>query len=167
MNMPKRPVAGPGGGSAFEGRRAIWLRFDFVGLRSERRSSEGCGFRGGSRLVVEFRRRSEVFPYSPSRKGTALAKGPLMAFDRLDQTESRILTIVASFLAKRGAAGATPSSDQSLREAGLTSLDLVNLMLAIEGEFDIFIPEEKMTPQNFMTVRSIHALVSSLAQAAA
>lgn len=74
----------------------------------------------------------------------------------------RISRIVGGFVAKR-----RPGSDfdagQDLRNAGLTSLDLVNLMLAVEGEFDIFIPEAQMTPENFRTVRSIEVLVASLA----
>ena len=73
----------------------------------------------------------------------------------------RISRIVEGFLAKRQAkAEVTPDLD--LRTAGLSSLDLVNLMLAVETEFDIFIPEKQMTPQNFRSVSAIEALVASL-----
>jgi acyl carrier protein len=73
----------------------------------------------------------------------------------------RISKIVEGFLARRQAkAQVTPDLD--LRTAGLSSLDLVNLMLAIESEFDIFIPEKQMTPQNFRSAASIEALVASL-----
>jgi acyl carrier protein len=82
----------------------------------------------------------------------------------VDQASStgRICKIVGEFVAKRRPDAAF-DVEQDLRNAGLTSLDLVNLMLAVEGEFDIFIPEEQMTPVNFSSVRSIESLVASLA----
>ena len=43
---------------------------------------------------------------------------------------------------------------------------MVNLMLAIEAEFDIEIPQSAMTPDNFDTIRAIEALVSVTAKAA-
>jgi acyl carrier protein len=73
----------------------------------------------------------------------------------------RISKIVGGFMAKRQAK-AEVTADLDLRTAGLSSLDLVNLMLAVESEFDIFIPEKQMTPQNFRSVASIEALVASL-----
>ena len=77
----------------------------------------------------------------------------------------RIAEIVAAMLARRGSTvAATPS--QNLREAGLTSLDMVNLMLAIEAEFDIEIPQSAMTPANFDTIAAIEILVANTAQAA-
>ena len=77
----------------------------------------------------------------------------------------RITTIASKMLVKRG--GSTdPARDQNLRDAGLTSLDMVNLMLAIEAEFDVEIPQEAMTPENFDTVAAIEALLSVTAKAA-
>jgi len=78
-----------------------------------------------------------------------------------ERTGVRIGAIVARMLAKRGAA-TDVAPDRNLREAGLTSLDMVNLMLAIEGDFDIFIPQEEMTPENFRSIDAIQALVSTL-----
>ena len=77
----------------------------------------------------------------------------------------RITRIAACLLAKRGVT-ATPGREANLREAGLTSLDMVNLMLAVEVEFDIEIPQSAMTPENFDTVAAIEALVSVTAKAA-
>jgi acyl carrier protein len=51
---------------------------------------------------------------------------------------ARIKAIAAKMLAKRGRA-IEPAPQQNLRDAGLTSLDMVNLMLAIEAEFDVAI----------------------------
>lgn len=49
-----------------------------------------------------------------------------------------------------------------LREAGLTSLDMVNLVLAIEAEFDITIPEHEIAPANFHSIASIENLIARL-----
>jgi acyl carrier protein len=49
--------------------------------------------------------------------------------------------------------------DEELRSAGLSSLDQVNLMLAVETEFAIKIAEREMTPANFRSVASIADLV--------
>jgi acyl carrier protein len=80
-------------------------------------------------------------------------------------TAPRILRLVLGLLQKRGGP-ASVGQDQNLRDAGMTSLDMVNLMLAVEGEFDLFIPETEMTPDNFSSVSAIDTLVSSLLKAA-
>ncbi|MDB5734258.1 MAG: putative Acyl carrier protein [Alphaproteobacteria bacterium] len=77
----------------------------------------------------------------------------------------RIIAIAVRMLVKRGV-NTVPASTDNLREAGLTSLDMVNLMLAIEAEFDIEIPQSAMTPDNFDTVTAIENLVSATAKAA-
>lgn len=52
--------------------------------------------------------------------------------------------------------------DARLGDLGLSSLKLVNLMLAIEVEFDITIPQREMTPDNFESIVSLEALVLKL-----
>ena len=49
--------------------------------------------------------------------------------------------------------------DRRLTDAGLTSIDMVNLMLAIEAEFDIMIPASDITPANFRSISTIEALI--------
>ena len=80
-------------------------------------------------------------------------------------TAERITAIACRLLVKRGNSG-TPARGDNLRQAGLTSLDMVNLMLAIEGEFDIEIPQSAMTPDNFDTIDAIESLVLVTARAA-
>ena len=72
----------------------------------------------------------------------------------------RIDGIVAGILQAKGLRPV--SAHQNLRDAGLSSLDLVNLMLAIEDAFELAIPEDKMTPTSFGTVAAIQALVAGL-----
>jgi acyl carrier protein len=75
--------------------------------------------------------------------------------------KDRVADIVHDILERRGA-GRTVGADDDLRESGLTSLDMVNLMLAVETEFDLRIPDGEMTPQNFRTIGTIDALVIAL-----
>jgi acyl carrier protein len=78
---------------------------------------------------------------------------------------TRITAIVEALIARRG--GAAPvSADQNLTDAGLTSLDMVNLMLAIEDDFGVEIPQRRMTPANFRTIAAIEGMLATLALAA-
>lgn len=77
--------------------------------------------------------------------------------DRRDSAE-RIGALVRKLLAKRGIARAV-GRDEDLTESGLSSLDLVNLMLAVEAEFDVKIAEADMTPANFRSISRIAALL--------
>jgi len=49
--------------------------------------------------------------------------------------------------------------DQQLSDLGISSLKMVNLMLAVELEFDIAIPQSDITPENFHSVAAIQSLV--------
>ena len=51
---------------------------------------------------------------------------------------------------------------QQLSELGISSLKMVNLMLAVEVEFDIAIPQSEITPENFHSIGSIEALVARM-----
>jgi acyl carrier protein len=54
--------------------------------------------------------------------------------------------------------------DDDLSTSGLSSLDIVNLMLSVETEFDIKIPDREMTPANFGSIARIDALVRTLVE---
>lgn len=75
--------------------------------------------------------------------------------------QSRIYGIVTSLMSRRELA-ADLAPDQPLYDAGLSSLDMVNLMLAVEAEFDLEIPQQHMTPENFRSVAAIGRLVEAL-----
>jgi acyl carrier protein len=81
------------------------------------------------------------------------------------EVRDQIAGIVRTLMAKRSAA---PFIDdgQDLTALGLTSLDMVNLMLAIEDEFGIEIPQRQMTPANFRSILAIEGLVAKVALAA-
>ena len=50
-------------------------------------------------------------------------------------------------------------SSDALVDVGLSSLDLVNLMVAIEAEFDIMIPAASLSPKNFFSIDTISRLI--------
>ncbi len=81
------------------------------------------------------------------------------------EVRDQIASIVRALMAKRSTA---PFIDpgQNLTDLGLTSLDMVNLMLAIEDEFGIEIPQRQMTPANFRSILAIETLVTRVALAA-
>ena len=51
---------------------------------------------------------------------------------------------------------------RQLSDLGISSLKMVNLMLAVEGEFDLSIPQGDITPENFRSIASIEALLARL-----
>jgi len=71
---------------------------------------------------------------------------------------AQIAAIVEALLVRKKAR-ADVGIDEDLLDCGLTSLDMVNLMLAVEDEFGIEIPQSQMTPDNFRTIAAIDRLV--------
>jgi acyl carrier protein len=54
------------------------------------------------------------------------------------------------------------TAEADLRDVGLTSLDMVDLVLSVESEFDLQIPEVHITPANFRSIATIDALLTTL-----
>jgi acyl carrier protein len=78
---------------------------------------------------------------------------------------SRIIVLVQGILEQNSIeAEVTPSA--KLVDIGLTSMDMVNLMLGVEAEFDFMIPQDHITPENFQSVESLERMVASQLDAA-
>ena len=60
----------------------------------------------------------------------------------------------------------TLADDASLYEAGMTSHATVNLMLALEGSFDVEFPDSMLRRGVFESVAAIEAALGELQQAA-
>jgi acyl carrier protein len=75
----------------------------------------------------------------------------------------RVIAVVQRLLTERSIRRSVDPADD-LRDAGLTSMDMVNLVLAVESEFDLMIPEVSITPANFRSVAAISSLVGALRQ---
>ena len=78
---------------------------------------------------------------------------------------SQVMAVVADVLAKHGVAEPVPA-DADIARYGMTSIDMVELMLGIEAEFDLSIPPGEITLANFSSVGAIDALVTRLSQPA-
>ena len=76
-------------------------------------------------------------------------------------TQERVTAVVRRLLADRSITRTFTAQDD-LRDVGLTSLDMVNLVLAVESELGVAIPETDITPANFRSVATIEALVEGL-----
>jgi acyl carrier protein len=74
--------------------------------------------------------------------------------------QGRLLALVKSIL-KQNAIDADLEPTTLLVDVGLTSMDMVNLMLAVETEFDFTIPQSDITPENFQSVATLERLVVS------
>ena len=78
-----------------------------------------------------------------------------------DSAKDRVAGIVLEILERRSVSHQI-SADDDLQNVGLTSLDMVNLMLSVEAEFGLSIPDMDMTPRNFRSISAIDALVTTL-----
>src|ERR1700690_1590245 len=72
--------------------------------------------------------------------------------------EDRILVLVRSILEQNSIA-AEVNAESRLVDIGLTSMDMVNLMLGVEAEFDFTIPQCKITPENFQSVNTLRQMI--------
>jgi acyl carrier protein len=81
-------------------------------------------------------------------------------------TRQRLVGLVAQIL-EAHAVVRPVAADESLTEAGLSSIDMAQLMLAVEAEFDVVIPIEDITPENFRSVATIAAMIARMSSGAA
>ncbi len=80
--------------------------------------------------------------------------------------QTRVLALVKSIL-QQNAMTVDIQPESRLVDVGLTSMDMVNLMLSVEAEFDFTIPQAEITPENFQSVRTLELMVAGQLQAAA
>jgi acyl carrier protein len=78
----------------------------------------------------------------------------------------RVIKLVDQIL-QQNAREQIVAGDAELTAMGLTSIDMVNLMLAVEAEFDVVIPPVDITPENFRSIATIERLMTKLGVAKA
>jgi acyl carrier protein len=77
----------------------------------------------------------------------------------------RIIGLVERILERK--VGADPLAPGArFSELGMSSMKMINLMIALEVEFDLNIPQGEITPENFESMVSVEALVVRLMGAA-
>ena len=72
--------------------------------------------------------------------------------------QGRILALVKTILEQNSIA-AEVDAESRLVDVGLTSMDMVNLMLGVEAEFDFTIPQVEITPENFQSVKTLELMI--------
>jgi acyl carrier protein len=75
--------------------------------------------------------------------------------------EIRVITVVQQVFEDRLITRPV-AADDILIDIGLTSLDIVRLVLLVETEFDLMLPISEITPANFRSISTISRLVSRL-----
>jgi acyl carrier protein len=87
----------------------------------------------------------------------------MQAFDT--DVRNRIIKLVKGIL-EQNALPANVTPQAKLVDVGLTSMDMVNLMLGVEAEFDFTIPQTEITPENFQSVETLERMVATQLQPA-
>ena len=72
--------------------------------------------------------------------------------------QNRILALVKAIL-KQNSIVSEVHPDTRLVDIGLTSMDMVSLMLGVEAEFDFTIPQSEITPENFQSTKTLELMV--------
>jgi acyl carrier protein len=75
--------------------------------------------------------------------------------------ENRVIIVVQQVFEDR-LISRPVAADDILIDIGLTSLDIVRLVLLVETEFDLMLPITEITPANFRSISTISRLVSRL-----
>jgi acyl carrier protein len=72
--------------------------------------------------------------------------------------QDRILGLVKVIL-EQNSITSEVHPDSRLVDVGLTSMDMVNLMLGVEAEFDFTIPQAEITPENFQSIQTLERMI--------
>jgi acyl carrier protein len=75
--------------------------------------------------------------------------------------EARVTGLIHGILVDRSIKRSV-FADENLRDVGFTSLDMVSLVLLVEAEFNLNIPEVEITPANFRSIRAISVMIATL-----
>jgi acyl carrier protein len=87
----------------------------------------------------------------------------MKAFDA--EVRSRLRALIGTIL-EQNSMTVQIEPESRLVDAGLTSMDMVNLMLGVEAEFDFTIPQSEITPENFQSISALEQMVVHQLQAA-
>ncbi|HEX7564477.1 MAG TPA: phosphopantetheine-binding protein [Bradyrhizobium sp.] len=74
------------------------------------------------------------------------------------EVQGRILALVETILQQNSIA-VQVDPESRLVDVGLTSMDMVSLMLGVEAEFDFTIPQAEITPENFQSIRTLELMI--------
>jgi acyl carrier protein len=112
-------------------------------------------------LTAAFSRSDRHAPAGVSARTSAFHDFNTMSDSNARSVEDRIAVIVQRLIAEHSI-DHVAGLDEDLRQAGLSSLDMVTLVLSVEEEFDLMVPEASIMPANFRSIATISRLIASL-----
>jgi acyl carrier protein len=80
--------------------------------------------------------------------------------DFVVNVQTRVLSVVRSVL-QQNAINADVQPESRLVDIGLNSIGMVELMLKVEAEFDLILPQLEITPENFQSVKAMERMILS------
>ena len=72
--------------------------------------------------------------------------------------QERVLSVVRNVL-EQNAIIADVHPESRLVDIGLDSMDMVALMLKVDAEFDLTLPQPEITPENFQSVKTLGVMI--------
>lgn len=93
--------------------------------------------------------------------GISIARGDYCVLQSRNDIVGRLSSIVAQ-IAAQNQLSQTIAMNDHLVDSGMTSMAMVDLMLAVEAEFDITIPQREMTPTNFQSIASLAHMLAKI-----
>jgi acyl carrier protein len=72
--------------------------------------------------------------------------------------QNRVLSVVRIVL-QENSIMADVHPESRLVDIGLDSMDMVELMLKVEAEFDLTLPQPEITPENFQSVKTLEVMI--------
>jgi acyl carrier protein len=74
--------------------------------------------------------------------------------------QTRLIALVRAILTKNAIATEV-DAESRLVDVGLNSVDMVTLMLSVEAEFDLTIPQVEITPENFQSIGTLQQMIAT------
>ncbi|HEX9210381.1 MAG TPA: phosphopantetheine-binding protein [Bradyrhizobium sp.] len=78
--------------------------------------------------------------------------------DLTANVQNRVLSVVRSVL-RQNAIAADVHPESRLVDIGLSSMSMVELMLKVEAEFALILPQLEITPENFQSVKTMERMI--------
>ena len=72
--------------------------------------------------------------------------------------QNRVLSVVRNILEQNDIT-VDVNPESRLVDIGLSSMDMVALMLKVEAEFDFIIPQPQISPENFQSVKTLELMI--------
>ncbi|QOZ48885.1 acyl carrier protein [Bradyrhizobium sp. CCBAU 53340] len=83
---------------------------------------------------------------------------PAEMYDFSVNVQNRVISVVRSVLQQNEIA-ADVHPESRLVDIGLSSMGMVELMLKVEAEFDLILPQFEITPENFQSVKAMEQMI--------